>query len=684
MRNKNYKENTLKNNTTKNNTLKKNIKNVFKSLLVLLIIFSITIPTFAEEKMNKKEEVVYGMLSDDGSVKEVYVVNIFEDKGEIKDYGDYSDVRNMTSEDQVKESGNKVTANNTNAKLYYEGVLNENDLPWNISIKYYIDDKEYRAEDIAGKSGNLGLEIKTEENKKIDKFFFENYGMQITLILNTEIAKDIKAEGATIANVGKNKQLTYTILPGKGADISIEADVKDFEMEAISINGLQLNLDIDIDDAALMEKVEELLSGVNKLDKGAYDIKSGALSLNEGSNKLASGAKNLNEGTMGLDSGVSSLRDGIDQINDALIMLDSKSNDLTKGSGAFKEALKELQDSLSLISIEGDKINQLSGASSKIKSGINELNNSLKLLNESVGYDNYKEVVKEKGLDIDELKEGNEKALKTLNPIIEKLREISSKIKEYPDIPGSEYLVKEMDKQIDNLSDIASLFKGNNAAISGSELYLNEVSASISKIYKGSSDLNDSYKEFDDAITELVESLNRMVGKLPELKGAIDTLVERYGEFDNGVNDYTDGLASILVGYKEIVDGASSLNSGSSSLKSGSFMLYDNMANLLEGTSSLYKGTEDLADGTREFKDRTSNLDEEVQNEIDETLLELTGDASETISFVSSENTNVDAVQFVMKTTDIKFDGVSDEIVEVEPEKLTFWEKFIDLFSFNI
>lgn len=42
----------------------------------------------------------------------------------------------------------------------------------------------------------------------------------------------IQADGATIANVGADKQISYTILPGKGLDAEITADVTDFEMEA--------------------------------------------------------------------------------------------------------------------------------------------------------------------------------------------------------------------------------------------------------------------------------------------------------------------------------------------------------------------------------------------------------------------------------------------------------------------
>ena len=668
----------------KNKNYKRNIKSSCKSLLAFMLIFSITLPTFAAEMENPKEEVVYGMLNNNGSSQEIFVVNIFDSKGEVIDYGDYSKVRNMKSEDEIKTDKNKITVNNTHDKLYYEGRLKSDELPWNISIKYFIDNKELSADDVGGKSGDLRIDIKIKENKKINNFFYKNYALQTTVVLNTEKVQDIKADGATIVNVGKEKQLTYTILPGKGADISVQAKVKDFEMEAIAINGINLNLDIDLDDDALMERAEELLKGVNRLDKGTNEIKDGALKLKDGTNKLNNGAEKLKNGTVDLDNGISSLKNGIEEIDNALEALNSKSSDLTQGSGEFKSALNEVKSSLSDLSIEVDRIKELIDASSRIKNGINELNYSLKLLTENVGYNNYKVELKNKGLDIDQLKKGNDKALSTLNTILEKLSEVSNKAEDYPDVPELEALKREIDSQIANVSDISGLFKGNNASISGTKTYLDQVSSSISKIYNGSSGLNESYKEFDGAISELVGSLNKMVGKLPELKNAMDTLAEKYTEIDKGVNNYTDGVERIAIGYKEIIKGASSLNTGTLSLKSGSGMLYNNMSELLKGTSDLYNGTEDLAGGTKEFKDKTSNLDKEIQNGIDETLLEITGDAGETISFVSDENKDVKSVQFIMKTNDINFKEKSDDLNVEESQKLTFWEKIKNLFKFNI
>ena len=58
----------------------------------------------------------------------------------------------------------------------------------------------------------------------------------------------------TVAEVGADKQLLYTILPGKGLDTSIYADVQNFEMDAISINGIKLNFNLEIDEEELTAK----------------------------------------------------------------------------------------------------------------------------------------------------------------------------------------------------------------------------------------------------------------------------------------------------------------------------------------------------------------------------------------------------------------------------------------------
>jgi len=189
----------------------------------------------AAEANTQKEEVVYGMLDEAGNVTGIYVVNSFSDS-KIVDYGDYTSIRNLTTEDELILEDGKITGTSSADKLYYQGNLETKDLPWRIAIHYYMDEKEYSAKDIAGMDGELKIRIAITQNEACDSSFWDGYALQATVTLDSEKCRNIEADQATIANVGSDKQLSYIILPGEGADLEITADVTDFEMDEIQIN----------------------------------------------------------------------------------------------------------------------------------------------------------------------------------------------------------------------------------------------------------------------------------------------------------------------------------------------------------------------------------------------------------------------------------------------------------------
>ena len=311
----------------------KHTKRIIAALLAALLIIGILpLSAFAATENTPKEEVVYINLNADGSVKEIVVVNIFDlDKdGQIIDYGKYESLRNMTTTDKIGYSGETVTIDAKAGKLYYEGKLDSNVMPWNIAIHYYMDGKEYKASDIAGKSGDLKITIDITKNENCIGNFFEGYALQASVTLDTEKCSNIKADGATVANVGSNKQLTYTILPNKGADIEITAKATDFEMSAIAINGIKLNLAIDIDDAEIQSKIDEIIGAVKDLDEGAGELKDGAEELYDGTTLLKDKVGELYTGVGALSGGAAELYSGLTQIT-------SKNKELLDGAyEAFK------------------------------------------------------------------------------------------------------------------------------------------------------------------------------------------------------------------------------------------------------------------------------------------------------------------------------------------------------------
>lgn len=69
--------------------------------------------------------------------------------------------------------------------------------------------------------------------------------VQATVLLDTVKCRNIQTEGATEANVGADKQLSYMKLPGQDLSFTIETDVTDFSMEGISLNAVPLAIHME-------------------------------------------------------------------------------------------------------------------------------------------------------------------------------------------------------------------------------------------------------------------------------------------------------------------------------------------------------------------------------------------------------------------------------------------------------
>ena len=624
--------------------------------------------SLAATKSSEKEEVIYANLTSSGDIEKIYAVNIFEDK-DIVDYGVYETVKNMNTMDKINYSNGKITIQNSEDKLYYQGIMKQNtEMPWTIKVRYKLDGVEYAPSELAGKSGKLEISISIKENKNCKKNFFENYALQTVVQLDTNLCENIKSDEATMANVGGLKQLTYTILPGNEKDIKITSDVTDFEMSEIQVNGINLNLGLDkdsIDTSSLTGELDKLKDAVNDLDDGA--------------NELNDGAKKLDDGAVTLTDGIKTIQDGLDQLN-------SKSSSLTSGSSEVLSALKTIQSSLNNVSTSSKDLKQLSSASTSIKSGIDSLVKGLKTVDSSI--DTYNSSLKKAGLNsASELAQKNKQALSALG-ITNTQRKLYSAYTSGGSQAVSAELAKlaqagdseavELYKQVSagntdavtqyvqaagKLISVETLLKADASYIEGSSKLINGIDAQMSTssgqttLMSGAVSLQTNYKKFDASIQDLVSSLNNLMANMTQLKNGINKLTDNYATLDSGIKEYTSAVNKITNGYSKVYEGA---------------------LDLVSGTHSLYKGTTELTDGTGEFKGETSDLDSKVDDEVDSMIDNFAGGDFEVESFVSDKNTDVDSVQFVIKTEAIKKEEVKVE--EEKTEEHNFWQKLLNLF----
>mgnify|MGYP004598605707 CR=1 FL=1 len=239
-----------------------------------------------------KEEVIYAVLNGQGQVDGLYAVNIF-DGGEIVDYGDYASVHPLNTEDEISYENGEVRFQSDAQRVYYQGNLNTKDLPWLFALTYRLDGQPVEAEKLAGKSGHVEIELKIRRNPDYQGELFRSHALQITAALDTEKCRNIVAEGATLANVGTSRQLSYIVLPNTEKDILISADATDFEMDAISINGVRLSLAIDVDDSELSEETDKIVDAGEELDDGAQELLDGAAELTDHNEELLDGARQI-------------------------------------------------------------------------------------------------------------------------------------------------------------------------------------------------------------------------------------------------------------------------------------------------------------------------------------------------------------------------------------------------------
>lgn len=610
-----------------------------------------------------KEEVVYVNLNNNGLVDKVYAVNIFNSKN-IVDYGDYSEVRNMNTNDVLNYSNGKIVTTNSSDKLYYEGVLENAEIPWNIDISYYLNGEKISPDKLARSAGSLEIKISISSNEKCNSVFFENYALQGAVLLDTEKCANIESDEATIENVGSQKQLSYMILPNKGKEITIKADVKDFEMPSISLNGVRFNLDVDVNTDELTDKVKELTDAIDEINLGATTLKDGTSTLNGGTSDLLSGVDSLNSGVNSLNSGILKVKEGLETLN-------SKSSNLTDGSKKILDALNEINLALENVNVSSESIAQLVSASSDIKKGIDNLVKGALSLNSNIGYSAYKGIMSSNGLNIDSLQASNTSEVNDIKSQIQSLTDAKNALMAEGALDGDSKVLA-IENAISELTEIIGLLQKNSAAIGGVETYLNNVSTGTQELLTGSNTLQEKYGQFDEAIVNLSQKLSSLGENMATLANAISQLTAQYKTFDTGVNDYTKGVSALLEGYSKIVNGSTELKNGTKTLKDGA-------NSLNSGASSLYEGTTKLSDGTGELNDKTSNLDGEINDEVDSMVNELTGNLEEVVSFVSEKNTNVESVQFVIKTPAIEKEKV--ESVEEKTENLSIWQRFINLFT---
>ena len=620
------------------------LKKIIILLLVFLPIINLTTVSLDENGsgnnaivpdtpaiISEKDEVIYARLSSGGKTENIYAVNHFvlSESGSFSDYGNYTNVVNLTNLQPISHSGGITEIKTPGDNFYYQGYLSDNDLPWVYNIEYFLDGSKIQPDELAGKSGSLEIKINSvkNNNEKISDIFYDNYMQQITVTLKIDKCNNIKANGATAANAGKNRMLVFTVMPKHDADITVTADISDFEMAGIEITAMPFSMSIEMPDIDNMT--------------GDFDLLADAISeLNDGVGKLKNGAAEMS-------SGADKLKDGSAGFNSGLSQLSANSKQITDGSAQIKNALSQIKDSLNEANafdisdmFDMSELMQLPGALEQLADGLGEIQGGMT-----------------------QLKDGYALAYPALDGAI-------------ASIPGYQlteaqlfglYLKadeseREILMQLGEIYIAAMTVKGTyeqtKAAFDAVIPALEMLSGSVGFL---ASTLKEMSGQISEQITETLSGIDNI-----DISAQIDLLSDGISQLSGNYNDFHGGLVSYMDGVTELSDAYKELDGG--------------IAELSGGISDMSDGITELSGGTKQLSDETADMPRRVKTEIDNLISEYMAADFEIVSFTSDKNTNVSFVQFVFKANGIAKPETEKSAVS-EEKQLSFWDRLVNLFG---
>jgi len=568
-----------------------------------------------------KTENVYANLAADGTASDAYVVNHFsvKESGGIVDYGQYDNIKNLTNLDSLEKENNSIDFQADDGEFYYQGQMKNVELPWKFDISYKLDGKSVTADKLAGKSGKLEITFKSAKNNKVDESFYNNYLMQVSLTLDSEKAKNIVADGATIADSGANRQLSFTALPGSNAEFVIKADVNDFTMSGFSIAAVPYSMNIDMGQFNMDEftdQISELTDAVGKLNDGAGSLSDGLNKLCDGNSDLTDGSSQIQSGLNELSGNSAAIVNASEQIKSAL---DTISTQLGNADFSGMTKLSELPDGLS----------KLADALDNIQSGLNAL-----------------EVNYEKAFAaLDQMIQAETSA-----PTEKELGALQECIQENTD---ANMAYQKLMSSYQQLLTIKGTYQNVKPVFEAIQTTLS--SESEQSVVKGISTVSLSIRNIADSLSAVSDS--DISEQMDTLKNGLSVLASQYGEFNSGLSSYAGGIDELSKSYGNFHSGVSSY---------------------LDGTGKIKDGAAELSDGMGQFADGISDMPTQIQDTIDEIAGSFSGEGYKAVSFIDEKNENVNSVQFIISTKDIE-KAKTEKIMETE-KKQGFWKRLKALF----
>lgn len=552
-------------------------RNKLRRVTATALLLSFALPQCAQAAAPTVEtdETVYINMDYYGAPTNTRIVKGVNLNGhtEFTDFGDYKDVYNMSTFDEptLKEDSVYWKLNTDKNRFYYECIPNDTvniQMPWNFDVSYKLNGVPVEADQCAGASGTIQMDIHAVPNTYASDYYKNNMMLVCATGIDMSKALSIDAPGAQIQSFGTYKLVMFMGLPGEENTFTVRIGSNDFEsmglimfMTPATTSALDIMSSMrDIKDR-LENSGDNLYTGVSSMLSTMQAVQGSLSSMSSGISGIDQVRKQLIKDRGTLDPRTDAALNALDELtgkSDSLIPeLNSAKETLTALNATTSSILTTLEES-------GEDIPEYQKLLNDVKTSLGNLENL---------FDDLDDETDNSSWTIAQIRSASEDLSKELEALTKDLKSLSGSL---DDLDLETPVSTELKNYVSAMTSSTAQSAGKDAS---QKKYL-EIMSTITR------DMSDEEK------AEIEEKAKAEAAKAGEAAGA--AAVQSSAAYNNA-----QALAALMTGIKS---GSSAVTSDMQSMTKQLKSVTEEMSDLLNAMNSLLKDLEDIADVFDEYK----------------------------------------------------------------------------------
>lgn len=611
------------------------------------------LPIHAAEPQVSVDESVYVTMDYYGRITDTSIVKGCDINGnnQFIDYGNYSKVMNMSTNEEPKLWEDRVEWDlpEGTGRFYFECVPKdiEHALPWTIDVSYSLNGSPAKAEDLAGVSGLVQVDIDAEPNDEAGEYYRHNMMLIAITLVDMEEVKSFRADGAQMQTVGSKKAAIFMAMPGEDTSFSYQIGSDSFE----SVGTIFLMAPITL---SQLDQLSDLKDAKERTEN-AFDALNASLDI--------------------ILNSLAQLPDGLRQTQEALNTLD--------------KARETIYDSKDGMGVRIDKLNdRLYGMSVTLR----QLGSDLANLDDKDLLDDLGHSLSNSGKYISDVSS-------SLNAVNNRLSGLKGALDDYAHIPNAPSQ-EEAERIVNAVKDAAAALDGvvGDAVENGNSEAMKELKKQLEAAVDqlDPSQIQNDVGDALDNVTKIKDELSGGLGDLADMSDALSNMISIGDNMIGEIYDVIDDIKSsgVITGTKRVVTSTALLmdelrNTSmyiKETVKDCEDYLNDGLKGLNQGANSIIDTAVSGLDQTntvRQYKDIIKQtIDDEWDRLADDLgLFDIDVDADK-ISFTSEKNPVPDSIQIILRTEEIT---IPDEIIEegdleASTENQSVWQRITQIF----